>query len=101
MGVWGIGGQSCGAWESLQCEGIPSLRDSQMLRHFTSNVLQWRCSLPQQEWSYREVACAILTVVMFSSAHFAGLDLSVSSSLYVTERSDIEGVEVKERLLIL
>lgn len=42
-----------------------------------------------------------LTVVMLSSASFVGHKTSVSSSSDVMERSDMEGMEVKERLVVL
>lgn len=47
----------------------------------------------------REAACAVLlTVAVLFLTWLTGLDLSVSSSLHVVERSDMNGVERKERL---
>lgn len=46
-----------------------------------------------------EAACTVLlTGAVLFLAWFTGLDLSVSSSLHVVERSDMDGVEGKERL---
>lgn len=46
-----------------------------------------------------EAACTVvLTGTMLFLAWFTGLDLSVSSSLHVVERPDMDGVEGKERL---
>lgn len=80
------------------------------MREFLSSGTGGHCDASLQGYRDRGVASrrggradgeaagtALLTVAVLL-AWFAGLDLSVSSSLHVVERSDMDGVEGKERL---
>lgn len=92
-------------------EGLQSLVSYHSEREFLPSEAGGHCGTSRQEYhrrgiashggsgADREAARVVLTVAFLSI--FRGLELSDSSSPDVMERSDLEGVEVKERSPIL